>query len=125
MLVRALFGLAVMTGAASAFPAAVGDAPAGGAYVQDFRHGTSIDIPCPKIEDADADGIRVVMYPGRDDTSSGIAGVLVTDSSIEPGMVHVRVPDIPDLKDHVVQVKVFFQGADGRHACSAGRIRLT
>lgn len=125
MLVRALLSMAVVTGAAWAFPAAVGDAPAGGGHVQDFKRGTLIDIPCPNIEDANSDGVRVVMYPGRDDTSSGVAGVLVTDSIIEPGMVHARVPDIPDLKDHVVQVKVIFLDADGRHACSAGRIRLT
>jgi hypothetical protein len=123
MLVRALVSLAVITGAAWAFPASVCDTPAGGGKVQDFKGGTALDIPCPKIEQAD--GVQVVMYPGRDDTSSGVGGVLVTDNTIETGMVHVRVPDIPDLKDHVVQVKVYYFSIDGRHACNAGRIRLT
>jgi hypothetical protein len=126
MLVRALLGLAVFTGAALAFPAAIHDDPAGGgSSVPELKHGASLDVVCPKVELVEADAVRVVMYPGRDDTSSGVAGVLVTERTIAPGVVHVRLPDIPDLRDHVVWVKVIYAGSGGNHFCDAGRIRLT
>lgn len=126
MLVRALLGLAVLTGAALAFPAAINDERIGGGVpVPSLKRGASLDVVCPKIEQIAADAVRVVMYPGREDTSSGIAGVLVTERTIARGIVHVRVPDIPDLRDHIVRVKVIYPGADGHHACDAGNIRLT
>ncbi len=125
MLVRALLSLAVVTGTALAFPAAVGDGPVGGGrLVPELKRGTALDVACPNVEHVEADAVRVVMYPGRDDTSSGVAGVLVTERTIEPGVVHVQVPNIPDLKDHVVRVKVFYLDAGGDHICDAGRIRL-
>jgi hypothetical protein len=125
MLVRALLSLAVLTGTALAFPAAIGDdRGGGGAPVPLLKRGASLDVICPKIEQIAADAVRVVMYPGREDTSSGVAGVLVMERTIAPGVVHVRVPDIPDLRDHVVRVKVIYPGADGNHACDAGSIKL-
>ena len=125
MLVRALLSLAVVTGTALAFPAAVGDAPAsGGSPVPELKRGAALDVACPNVEQVETDAVRVVMYPGRDDTSSGVAGVLVTERTVAPGIVHVRVPNIPDLKDHVVRVKVFYLDAGGNHICDAGRIRL-
>lgn len=125
MLVRALLSLAVITGAASAFPAAVGDDVAGGGAIPELKRGASLDVSCPKVEQAEADAVLVMMYPGQEDTSSGVAGVLVTERAIGPGVVHLRVPDIPDLKDHVVWVKVVYPDAAGNHYCHAGRIRLT
>lgn len=125
MLVRVLMSMAVVTGAALAFPAAVHDGQdGGGTAVQEFRHGSLVDIICPDVEHGQSDGVSVVMYPGREDTTPGVAGVLVTERTIEPGIVHVRVPDIPDLKDHVVRVKIYFRDTVGNHACDAGRIRL-
>jgi hypothetical protein len=126
MLIRALFGLVVLTGAALAFPAAIGDDRGGGGLpVPSLKRGASLDVICPKIEQIASDAVRVVMYPGHEDTSSGIAGVLVTERTIARGIVHVRMPDIPDLRDHIVRVKVIYLGADGNHACDAGNVRLT
>lgn len=126
MLVRALLSLAVCTGAALAFPAAIGDDPAGGgSSVPELKRGTSFDVACPSVEHVQAEAVHVVMYPGREDTSSGVAGVLVTERTIAPGVVHVRLPDIPDLRDHVVWIKVIYPGAGGNRFCDAGRIRLT
>ena len=124
MLVRALLSMAVITGAALAFPAAIGDQPVGCSPVPELKRGAFLDVACPEVERVDADSVHVVMYPGRDDTSSGVAGVLVTERTIAPGIVHVRVPDIPDLKDHVVRVKVIYPGTGGNQTCDAGRIRL-
>ncbi len=125
MLIRALASLAIFTGAALAFPAAVDDKPAGGGTpIQELTRGADLEVTCPNVELVESDGVSVVMYPGRDDTTSGVAGVLVTDRTIAPGIVHVRLPDIPDLKDHVVRVKVIFRDATGKHACDAGRVRL-
>lgn len=125
MLVRALLAMGIFAGAALAFPAAVGDAPVGGgAAIPELKRGADLDVACPNVERVEADAVRVVMYPGHGDTSSGVAGVLVTERTISPGVVHLRLPDIPDLKDHVVRVKVYYLDAGGKHACDAGRIRL-
>jgi hypothetical protein len=125
MLGRALVCFALFGGVAMAFPAAIGDVEGGGGSpVPAMKRGAALDVACPHIEAVNADAVQVVMYPGRDDTSSGVAGVLVTERTIAPGVVHVQVPDIPDLKDHVVRVKVFYLDAAGKHACDAGKIRL-
>jgi hypothetical protein len=125
MLVRALLSLAVCTSAALAFPAAIHDDPAGGSSVPELKRGASFDVACPSVEQVEAEAVNVVMYPGREDTSSGVAGVLVTERTIAPGVVHVRLPDIPDLRDHVVWIKVIYPGTGGNRFCDAGRIRLT
>ena len=125
MFAKALLGFVLCSGAAAAFPAAIGDIESGGSLpVPELKRGAALDVPCPKIDQAKADTVTVVMYPGRDDTSSGVGGVLVTERTIAPGVVHVRLPDIPDLKDHVVRVKVFWPLAGGQHLCDGGRIRL-
>jgi hypothetical protein len=125
MLARALAALTLVTGTALAFPAAVGDSPkSGGLPIQDLKRGASLDVICPHIEQMRSDDVSVIMYPGPDDTTSGVAGVLVTERTIDSDVVHVRVPNIPDLKDHIVRMKVFYLDDAGKHACDAGRIRL-
>lgn len=122
---RSIFALTVLTGTAMAFPAAVGDPPATGAMpaASDVARGRAIEFSCPNI--AETDRYQVVMYPGQDDTSSGVAGVVATERNISHGVVRVRVPDIPELQGHVVRVKVFYMDdKDGKHVCDAGRIRL-
>ena len=123
MLARMLLAMAAFTGAALAFPAAT-DAPpvSGNAAAPDAVHGQSLELACPNIEQAS--GVTVVMFPGRDDTSSGVGGVMVTERTIAPGVVNMRVPNIPDLKDHVVRVRVIYIDANGKHVCDGGRVRL-
>jgi len=123
MLVRMLLTTAAFTGAALAFPAATEDTPeSGNAATPDAVHGQSLRLACPNVEQAN--GVMVVMFPGRDDTSSGVGGVVVTERTIAPGVVTMRVPNIPDLKDHIVRVKVYYIDASGKHACDAGRVHL-
>lgn len=122
---RSILALTVLTGAAMGFPAAVGDAPVTGATpaASDVVRGRTIAFTCPNISENDR--YQVVMYPGQDDTSSGVGGVVATERSITRGVVRVRVPDIPELEGHVVRVKVFYMDdKDGKHVCDAGRIRL-
>jgi hypothetical protein len=108
---------------ALAFPAAITDPPAGGG-APDMRRGEVLVVACPNIETIPADAVEVVLYPSRDDTSSGVGGVLVTEHTIAPGAVHVRLPDIPDLRNHFVRVQVFYLSAGAKHSCDAGRIHL-
>lgn len=125
MLARAVLSFALFGSAAMAFPAAIGDIEnGGGSAIPELKRGAALDVPCPHVERAGADAVQVVLYPGRDDTTSGVSGVLVTDRTVAAGVVHVTMPDIPDLKDHIVRVKVYVLEAAGKRACDAGRVRL-
>jgi hypothetical protein len=86
--------------------------------------GDRFAIACASI-DTGAD-VRVVMKldnpPGEQPT--GYNAVLATDQIIVQHSVNVHVPDIPDLANHTVDVKVYVTTAKGTRACDAGRIRV-
>ena len=87
--------------------------------------GDRFAIACPSIEAEGAD-VRVVMKldnpPG--DQPTGYTAVLATDQQVVQHSVNVHVPDVPDLANHTVDVKVYVTDAKGTHACDAGRIRV-
>lgn len=124
MLSRLCLALALFACPATAFPATIGDAPAGGGNALPVvARGASLDIHCAWIGRSTSD-VRVVMYPNSGDTSSGVAGVLVTERRVTRGNVQLRVPDIPELKNHVVRMKVYYFDSDGRHTCDGGQYHL-
>ena len=45
--------------------------------------------------------------------------VLLTDENVGGNSVHVRVPDIPDLVNHTVTLRVYVIGANGTTACTS------
>jgi hypothetical protein len=51
--------------------------------------------------------------------------VLATRQRVSHGAVHIRVPDLPDLSNHTVDVKVFVVGSKGTTRCDAGRVKIT
>jgi hypothetical protein len=87
--------------------------------------GDRFAIACASIEANGAD-VRVVMKldnpPG--DRPTGYNAVLATDTTIVQHSVNVHVPDVPDLANHTVDVKVYVTDAKGTRACDAGRIRV-
>ena len=135
---RALWiGLAVL--AASSAPALAGGvvvAPGhivayattelGGAEIPTVTRGDRFAISCDDIKAPGAD-VRVVMSlanpPGEQPT--GYAAILATNQTVTRHSVHVQVPDVPDIANHTVSVRVYVTDAKGgTKACDAGRVHI-
>ncbi|HEX3808345.1 MAG TPA: hypothetical protein VH000_11090 [Rhizomicrobium sp.] len=89
--------------------------------------GSQIAIACDALDKASADNVRVVMRiaPTLGDLDTGYKKVLATDETVSNGAVHVRVPDVPDLASHTVQVNVYVTKASGQQlTCDAGTMRV-
>jgi len=97
----------------------------GGAGVPTVARGTLFAIACDGIRSS-GDDVKVVMSiagaPGDQDT--GYAAVLATQQTVERHSVHVQVPDVPNLANHTVNVRVYVTNAKGIKACDAGRVRI-
>jgi len=103
--------------------------PAGGtagraAAIPKVARGQFLGLACSSISRAAGDAVRVVIQLGADAPSTGYSGVLATDQEISGNTVHVRVPDLPDLAEHVVRVVVYVTDQSGLHSCDAGKVRI-
>jgi hypothetical protein len=98
----------------------------GGAGVPTVSRGTQFAIACDGIK-SNGDDVRVVMSlanpPG--DHPTGYSAVLATNQTVARHAVQVQVPDVPDLANHTVNVRVYVTDAKGTHACDAGRVRIS
>lgn len=105
----------------------VGDAVAapeiGGGSLPHAARGQFLGLACSDVGKS-GDSVAVVLYPDNADDPTGINGVLATEQTIEPGLVHVRVPDFPELSDHTLRVKVYFRDSGGTHVCDGGNVRI-
>jgi hypothetical protein len=97
----------------------------GGADIPVVSRGDQFAVACDSIRASGAD-VSVVMTlanpPG--DKPTGYSSVLATDQKIVQHSVNVQVPDLPDLANHTVSVKVFVTDAKGTRTCDAGRVRI-
>jgi len=97
----------------------------GGGSVPTINRGDQFAIACDNIKSAGSD-VRVVM--SLDDTadqqSTGYNAVLATKQVLSRHAVKVQVPDVPDLVNHTVTVKVYVTDAKGTKACDAGRVHI-
>ena len=97
----------------------------GGAGVPTVTRGTQFAISCDGIKSS-GDDVKVVMSitsaPGDEDT--GYAAVLATQQTVERHAVHVQVPDVPNLANHTVSVRVYVTNGKSIKACDAGRVRI-
>ena len=130
-----LIGIAAL--AASSAPALAGsvqvvpghivayaNADMGGADIPTVTRGDRFAIACDDIKTAGSD-VRVVMElsnPGEQPT--GYAAILATNQTVGRHTVHVQVPDVPDIANHTVSVKVYVTDAKGTKACDAGRVHI-
>jgi predicted secreted protein len=97
----------------------------GGPDIPVVSRGDQFAVACDSIRDAGAD-VSVVMTltdPVGGD-ANGFSSVLATDQKIVQHSVNVQVPDLPDLANHTVSVKVYVTDAKGTRACDAGRVRI-
>jgi hypothetical protein len=98
--------------------------PDAGGGIPSAARGQFLGLACANVERATADAVRVVMSLAADEPSTGYTGVLATDQTITSGTVHVRVPDLPDLAQHTVRIRIYVTDAKGVHSCDAGRVRI-
>jgi hypothetical protein len=98
--------------------------PEAGGGIPKVVRGQLLGLACANVERAAADAVQVVMSLTSDEPSTGFTGVLATDQTITSGTVHVRVPDLPELAEHTVHVKVYVTDAQGMHSCDAGSVRI-
>jgi hypothetical protein len=98
--------------------------PDAGGGIPSVARGQFLGLACANVQRAAADAVRVVMSLAADEPSTGYTGVLATDQTITADTVHVRVPDLPDLAQHTVRVRVYVTDTNGVHSCNAGRVRI-
>lgn len=93
--------------------------------VPQIHRGQQLGIAC-SAAGREGSEVRVVMQfdPMPGETPTGYGAFLITEQTVEDGLVHVRVPDMPDVANHTVDVKVFVTDEAGTASCDAGRIKI-
>lgn len=96
-----------------------------GTAVAEVSRGAVLQIACAGLGSRPAD-VRVVMSfdPGESVTESGYNAVLATDQTVSSGQVSIKVPDVPGISRHTLNVKVFVTDAVGTRSCDAGRVKV-
>ena len=94
--------------------------------IPSVARGQALGIACADASDAKSQ-VSVVMNVAQDAdaTPTGYDRVLLTEWRVLHGTVHVRVPDMPALSNHTVDVKVFVTKRSGTHICDVGRIKIS
>lgn len=88
------------------------------------NRGQQFAVSCDDIRAEGAD-VRVVMsLANPTEVSPGFTSVMATNQNVFGHAVNVQVPDVPDLANHTVRVKVYVTDANGTTACDAGNIRV-
>ena len=97
----------------------------GGSDVTPVNRGQPLAIACESIGAPGSD-VRVVMSVDtvKGEEPTGFEAVLLTGQTVQGNAVHVRVPDMPDLVNHTVTLKVYVTGPSGTTACNAGHLRI-
>jgi hypothetical protein len=90
--------------------------------------GDNIAIACDAVQQRAVDSdVRVVLtisaVPGE--TPPGYKKVLATDEQLLKDAVRVRIPTVPELEDHTVNVNVYVVGEDGSQHCDAGHMKIS
>lgn len=91
--------------------------------------GEEIGIACDALEYTAPDNdVRVVLTisakPSDVAPAPGYKKVLATNEQLTKGAVRVRIPDTPDLVNHIVAVSVYVVHGDAARNCDAGHMRI-
>lgn len=88
--------------------------------------GEMIGIACEALEySAPENDVRVVLtISAAPSDAVGFRKVLATEEQLSHGAVRVRIPEVPDLANHTVNVDVYVVGANGSHNCTAGQMHI-
>jgi hypothetical protein len=90
--------------------------------------GDRISIACDALTKSNPQSdVRVVLtisaIPGE--TPPGYKKVLATDEHVAYGAVRVRIPTVPELEDHTVNLNVYVVNDQGSTSCDAGHVKIT
>jgi hypothetical protein len=90
--------------------------------------GDRISIACDALTKSNPESdVRVVLtisaIPGE--TPPGYRKVLATDEHVAYGAVRVRIPTVPELEDHTVNLDVYVVNEQGSKSCDAGHVKIT
>lgn len=90
--------------------------------------GEEIGIACDALEVAAPENdVRVVLTISatpHDKPIKGYKKVLATNEQLMKGAVRVRIPEMPDLTNHTVNIDVYVVNAKGSKNCDAGHMRI-
>jgi hypothetical protein len=91
--------------------------------------GDEISIACDALSAPSqaADDVRVVLTVSAAPTdvdTMGYKKVLATDEKMLQGAVSVKIPNVPDLENHTVDLNIYVVNATGSQACSAGHLKI-
>src|ERR1041385_1601424 len=133
-------GLVLLSGAVLAACPAAAQTPAppvkgsqivgpgvGSEVVPDVAPGDEIAIACAPIEQRGVNSdVRVVLTISAmpDEVSPGYKKVLATDEQLGKYGVRVRVPDIPDLPNHTVNLNVYVVDHESNLSCDGGHLKV-
>ncbi len=97
----------------------------GGSDVTPVNRGQALAIACESIGAPGAD-VRVVMSfdSVKGEEPTGYEAVLLTGEMVQGNAVRFRIPDMADLVNHTVTLKVYVTSAQGTTACNAGHLRI-
>ena len=90
--------------------------------VGEVRPGQTVTITGECVRAPSADELRVVLTLAEG--TAGYRAVVATDQRMLDGNLQVRVPDMPEADNQVVQIKVFRLGEQTPQICEAGAIRI-
>jgi hypothetical protein len=98
-----------------------------GEVVPNVAPGDEITIACAPIEQRDANSdVRVVLTISAvpNELPPGYKKVMATDEELGKYGVRVRVPDVPNLPDHTVNLDVYVVGSDVPRDCDGGHLKV-
>ena len=96
----------------------------GGAEIPVVPRGEKFAVACDSIRPSGADVSVVMTVADPVEDANGLGSVLATEQKIVQHSVNVQVPDLPDLANHTVSVKVYVTDGKGTSSCDAGRVRI-
>ena len=120
-------GMAALAFPALAAAALVAPPDRSAENVPDVAPGDELSIACGAIEHRDANSdVRVVLTIAAvpNESSPGFKKILATDEHLGKYGVVVRIPDVPDLADHTVDVNVYVVDGGPPQGCDAGRVKV-
>jgi phage tail protein X len=97
----------------------------GGPDIPVVPRGEMLAVACDSIRASGAE-VSVVMtiMDQASDATPGLGAVLATEQRVLAHSVSVQVPDLPDLANHTVHVRVYVTDASGTRSCDAGNVRI-
>ena len=99
----------------------------GAEVVPNVAPGDELVIACAPIEQRAANSdVRVVLTISAvpNEIPPGYKKVLATDEQLGKYGVRVRVPDVPNLPDHTVNLNVYVVGNATRQDCDGGHLKV-